>query len=417
MSFVPAPFPPSPNVLLLALRGTQEPPRMTAFPAGALGASRAADPDAHVRIGESTSTLLCVSHLRWNFVYQRPQHLMSRFARTQTVLYFEEPVDSPRDEDYLDVRQDASGVWILVPHLFPGRDDAGRDAAQRALLDRHLARSGTGSLTLWYYTPMALSFTRHLARALTVYDCMDELSAFRFAPPQLLERESELLDNADVVFTGGHSLYEAKRERHPRVHAFPSSVDVAHFATARGVRDEPEDQRGISRPRLGFFGVIDERFDVRLIETLAGQHPDWQIVLIGPVVKIDPSQLPRSANLHYLGPKRYEELPRYLGGWDVAIMPFALNASTRFISPTKTPEYLAGGIPVVSTPVRDVVLTYGDSGVVHIGGDPTDFAAGVEKALSQSRDRPALLALADRAIGQMSWDATWNHMKEEMRRG
>ena len=362
-------------------------------------------------------TLLCLSHLRWDFVYQRPQHLMSRFAREQPVVYFEEPVDSPNDDDFLHVREDRSGVRILVPHLAAGRHMAAREDAQRKLLDRYLADEGVERLMLWYYTPMALAFTRHLDRELTVYDCMDELSAFRFAPPELLDRESALLDEADLVFTGGRSLYEAKRDRHPRVHAFPSSVDVPHFGTARGVQEEPEDQRGIPHPRLGFFGVIDERFDVPLIEALATAHPEWQIVLIGPVVKIDPATLPQRPNLHYLGPKRYEELPKYLGGWDVAIMPFALNESTRFISPTKTPEFLAGGIPVVSTAVRDVVLTYGDSGVVHIGKDAASFAAGVEKALQQRRDRLTLLELADRAVGQMSWDDTWNRMNEEMRRG
>lgn len=361
------------------------------------------------------ATLVCLSHLRWDFVYQRPQHLMSRFARERPVLYVEEPIDSRRDEDFLQIREDRSGVRVAVPNLARGRDFAAREAAQRRLLDAHLAEAGADELMLWYYTPMALSFTRHLERTLTVYDCMDELSAFRFAPPELLERESALLGQADVVFTGGRSLYEAKRKRHPRVRAFPSSVDVAHFAAARGVRAEPDDQRGIPRPRLGFFGVIDERFDVPLVEALADAHPEWHIVLVGPVVKIDPATLPRRPNLHYLGPKRYEELPSYLGGWDVAIMPFALNESTRFISPTKTPEYLAGGIPVVSTPIRDVVLGYGDSGVVHIGGDVASFAAGVEKALEQRRDRHTLLQLASLAVGRMSWDDTWMRMNQEMR--
>ena len=209
---------------------------------------------------------------------------------------------------------------------------------------------------------MSLAFSDHLAPGLIVYDCMDELSAFRGAPPELVEREVELMCRANLVFTGGYSLYEAKRQRHDNAHPFPSSVDVEHFAAARRPQHDPDDQAEIPHPRLGFYGVIDERLDIALIEQVARMRPDWQIVLVGPVVKIDPAELPQRDNIHYLGGKTYDELPQYLSGWDVAIMPFALNESTRFISPTKTPEYLAGGCPVVSTPITDVVRTYGDTG-------------------------------------------------------
>ncbi len=363
------------------------------------------------RGGRVPPTLLCLSHLRWNFVYQRPQHLMTRFARDHRVLYFEEPVRGAVDEPELEIRLE-EGVEVLVPFLPVKLPAADVDAALVALLDQYLADAQIRSedLLLWYYTPMSLSFTRHLKASLTVYDCMDELSAFLGAPPELLACEAELLERADLVFTGGHSLYEAKRDRHAQVHAFPSSVDIAHFAQARGALFEPGDQSSLPYPRLGFYGVIDERFDLPLIAELAAARPDWQIVLIGPVVKIDESTLPQAANLHYLGPKVYDVLPHYLAGWDVALLPFALNESTRYISPTKTPEYLAGGVPAVSTPIRDVERSYGGSGVVHIAGSTPDFIVAVETALVQSRDRERFLADADAVLGDMSWDRNISQM-------
>ncbi|MDB5968546.1 MAG: UDP-galactopyranose mutase [Hydrocarboniphaga sp.] len=372
------------------------------------------------RRNSRTPTLLCLSHLRWDFVYQRPQHLMSRFARDFRVMFFEEPVYSAVDEPLLYARHE-EGVEVMVPHLPEAWEDgepAQIDEALRGLLDTHMANAGIAAaeLTLWYYTPLSLAFTSQLSPSLVVYDAMDELSAFRGAPPRLLEYEALLLKRADLVFTGGHSLYEAKRSRHPRVHAFPSSVEIAHFARARGALFEPGDQSAIAGPRLGFYGVIDERFDLPLIAAVAAARPDWQIVLVGPVVKIDKQDLPANDNIRYLGAKVYDVLPHYLSGWDVAIMPFALNDSTRYISPTKTPEYLAGGCPVVSTPIRDVIRGYGDSGVVHIADSVEAFIAAVEKALEQRKDRRMFSAAADRALGGMSWDRTAAQMNELMSR-
>lgn len=359
-------------------------------------------------------TLLCLSHLRWSFVYQRPQHLMSRFARSYNVLFFEEPVPCDEAEPWLEVRPDEQGVQVLVPRLPVGLEadaDASSEAL-RALLDDYLARLGVEDLLLWYYTPMSLAFSRHLNASTVVYDCMDELSGFRGAPPQLLQRERELLERADLVFTGGYSLWEAKRTLHDNVHPFPSSVDIEHFATARGFQNNPPDQAGIGRPRLGFYGVIDERFDIALLEQAASLRPDWQFVMIGPVVKIDAAALPHRPNIHFLGGKTYDELPGYLAGWNVALMPFALNESTRFISPTKTPEYLAGGCPVVSTPVADVIRGYGESGVVLIADTAEAFVAACEKALELAADREAFLKNADRTLGDMSWDQTQTRMQE-----
>jgi UDP-galactopyranose mutase len=347
--------------------------------------------------------------LRWDFVTQRPQHLLNRCAADRRVFFVEEPIFDDGSAR-LEISQRASGVWVVVPHLPEGlRSGVAVEAMLTGMIDRLFAERAIRDHVLWYYTPMALGFTRHLRPLATVYDCMDELSAFKGAPPALHAREAELFRRADLVFTGGHSLYEAKRDKHPAVHAFPSSIDRAHFAQARQRVDEPEDQSALPRPRLGFFGVLDERFDTELLDAAAAARPDWQFVMIGPVVKIDPATLPRRANVHYLGGKRYEELPAYLSGWDVALMPFAMNESTRFISPTKTPEYLAAGKPVVSTPIRDVVRPYGESGLVRIASTPEEFVAACEAAMSES-DREAGVRAADEFLSQTSWDETWARM-------
>ena len=357
-------------------------------------------------------TLLCFSHLRWDFVFQRPQHLMSRFAREMTVVFWEEPVDiGRRDTAYLKVRQAENfpNVRVVTPHLPEGTDGAQREEALGRLLDAHVSITN-GPLVTWYYTPMMLPFSRHLGASVVVYDCMDELSKFRFAPEHLLALEQELIDRADLVFTGGASLYEAKKGRHSSVHCFPSSVDRDHFARARRELPQPADQAQLKHPRLGFYGVIDERFDIDLLREMADMRPDWSFVMVGPVVKIGEDELPRAANIHYVGGKTYEQLPAYLSGWEVALMPFAMNESTQFISPTKTPEYLSGGKPVVSTPVRDVVRTYGHLQGVHIAHDADGFVRCCELALEQSGDEGDWLAEADLLLSATSWETTQARM-------
>ncbi len=370
--------------------------------------------DAEARARGGRPLLLCLSHLRWDFVFQRPQHLLTRAARDGfDVVFFEEPVlragpAAPR----LERRQTPEGVTVAVPMLPEGTAGADVVAAQRALLDGLLAPEAGRPLVAWFYTPMAQGFAAHIAPDVTVYDCMDELSAFRDAPPELLRLEQDLLDRADLVFTGGRSLYEAKRDRHPRVSCFPSSIDAAHFGGARARRPDPADQAGIPRPRIGFFGVVDERMDLGLVRALAGLRPQWRFVMIGPVVKIEPDALPRSPNLHWLGAKTYAELPAYLSGWDAGFMPFALNESTRFISPTKTPEFLAAGLPVVSTPVLDVVRDWGEAGLVDIAAKPDAFADALGRALA--RPRTEWLRAVDRRLAEISWDRTWHEMRSKI---
>lgn len=353
--------------------------------------------------------LICLSHLRWDFVYQRPQQLMERCARTHRVFFVEEPVfdaEQPR----LEVRKQAAiNVTALVAHLPLGPTETQHGEMYQGLLGAFMAENSVKSYVLWYYTPMMVTWTADLTPRAVVYDCMDELSAFKDAHPELQGRESVLFTRADLVFTGGQTLYEAKQGQHPAVYAFPSSVDVPFFKSARTITEEPTDQAGIPRPRLGFYGVVDERLDVALLGQAAALRPDWQWVIVGPTVsKIDPATLPQAGNIHYLGGKDYGDLPKYLAGWDVALLPFARNDSTRFISPTKTPEYLAAGRPVVSTSIRDVVRPYGEIGLVRIADTPDEFVAACAAALAE--DSEARLEKADAFLADLSWDKTWSQM-------
>ncbi len=370
------------------------------------GRETAAGAAIHQFTETASASLICFSHLRWRFVFQRPQHLMSRFAASYRVIFWEEPIHPEGcTASALQVDEDeANGVTVLTPMLPAGLSPAEEEAALRGLLDAQLAALPPVAVR-WYYTPMMLPFSAHVAAECIVYDCMDELSAFKNPPPGLLDRERELLAAADVVFTGGSSLYEAKKDRHDNVHAFPSSIDVAHFGAARAGVAEPEDQARIIGPKLGFCGVVDERMDLDLLAALADAHADWSIVVIGPVVKIDPASLPQRRNLHFLGGRDYAELPAYLSGWDVALMPFALNEATRFISPTKTPEYLAAGLPVVSTAIVDVVRHYGALEAVRIADTAEDFITACEAAIA-GRDDGSWREAADDQLARGSWSST-----------
>lgn len=349
-------------------------------------------------------TMLCFSHLPWNFVYQRPQHLMSRFAKIYRLFYFEEPRAGTQDYYVQAERGD-----IHVVQLYLSEEGGDRKARARRLVDDVLKKNRILQFSCWYYTPMALEHTEHLQPITTVYDSMDELSAFRFAPPQLLQRENELFSKSDIVFTGDYTLYQAKKGRHHNIHPFPSSIDKSHFGKARARHIDPEDQEHIPHPRLGFYGVIDERFDIALLKAVSGLRPEWHFVMIGPVVKIDEADLPQTPNIHYLGSKDYAELPRYISQWDIALILFALNESTAFISPTKTPEYLAAGLPVISTPIKDVVVPYGEAKLVHIAADANSLVAQAQEALGD-RSYRAWLADVDEFLKDKSWDDTFEKM-------
>lgn len=361
--------------------------------------------------GRAPARLLIVfSHLRWDLVFQRPQHLLTRAARELDVVYFEEPMIEPGVTPHLRQHVDDSGVRIVTPILPPKCDPV---ALQRRLLDGFLARRPIERRFMWYYTPMALAFSDHLEADATVFDVMDELSAFKNPPLGLLAAEARLFDHVDVVFTGGQSLFAAKKGRHAHVLCFPSSIDAAHFGQARQSLPDPADQAAIATPRIGFFGVIDERMDLEMVAAMALQLPDVQFVMLGPVVKIDPASLPQGPNLHWLGSKPYADLPAYLAHWQAGWMPFRLDETTRFISPTKTPEFLAAGLAVTSTAVPDVVAGYGGGpGALVRIATAADMAQALRASLAPPD--PAWRAGVEACLARGSWDRTWAAMRREM---
>ena len=361
-------------------------------------------------------TIVAFSHLRWNFVYQRPQHLLSRLAETHPVVFVEEPQFAPSGSPRWDRSNPGANVTVyrpLTPVSAPGFH-GDQFPVLEPLMTELSAELGESPLLAWLYTPMALPLALTLDPQAAVYDCMDELSLFAGAPPELLDFEAQLLKYADVMFTGGPSLYRAKQSRHSNVHCFPSSVDASHFRLydeAGNTVVEAADQVEIPHPRLGFYGVIDERLDLEIIERLAEAHPEWQIVLVGPVVKIDPARLPQKPNIHYFGQRSYEELPGYLAGWDVCLLPFARNDATRFISPTKTLEYMAAELPIVSTPITDVAEPYGH--IVHLGETPEEFVRACEAALgSSAAERAVSVEQMRKVLAGTSWDVTASAMEK-----
>jgi hypothetical protein len=344
-------------------------------------------------------------------VLQRPQHLMSRFARNRRVFFFEEALFEEAEPHIRQQTCPKSGVHVIKPVLPVGTNGAEITALMRQLLNETVAKNNITDYLTWYYTPMAMEFTGALDPGVVVYDCMDELAAFANAPRSMLINEDALFRTADLVFTGGASLFESKRKQHPSVHLFPSSVDKEHFAKARTGLAEPVDQHSIPKPRIGYAGVIDERMDLELVRQAAAARPDWQFVFLGPVAKVSPEALPQATNIHWLGMKPYAELPAYFSGWQIGFLPFALNESTRFISPTKTPEYLSAGLHVISTPIRDVVTPYGQLGLVSIAQNADEFIAAAEKIFEEF-ENASWQSDVSKFLDQMSWDSTWSAMDQ-----
>jgi UDP-galactopyranose mutase len=356
---------------------------------------------------------LVFSHLRWDFVFQRPQHLLSRFARSHRVIFIEEPIRDERSPHW-EFHSGGPNVIVCRPHTpieSPGFNPEQLEAID-GMMESLIQDLKLENYVAWFYTPMALPLARRITPKAAIYDCMDELSAFLGAPAELIDRERELLKLADLVFTGGPSLYRAKQHRHPNVHCFPSSVDAAHYAKARpGMNDEAADQKHLPKPRIGYFGVIDERLDYDLIRHLATARPEWQIAMVGPVVKVNPELLPKLPNITWFGQRAYADLPSYISGWDVCMLPFARNRSTQFISPTKTLEYMAAERMIVSTPIRDVAEPYGH--IVFLGDSRDEFVAACDRAMDLKKAaRQRRIRLMREVLSRTSWDSTASRMLE-----
>jgi UDP-galactopyranose mutase len=357
--------------------------------------------------------IVCLSHLRWNFVFQRPQHLLSRAGRDGRVLYVEEPIAIPFSSR-MEIGTNELGVTIARPALSHRLSQDDQLAVLRGLLDDAISRYVSQAYVLWYSTPTALPFSDHLRPWVTVYDCMEDLVAQPGDAAGLRSLEDALFNTADLVFADGQSLYETARLRHHNVQLFPSGVDATRVERSRSVRSGAADQQKLPRPRIGFSGVLDDRVDYELLRDIADARPGWQLILVGPIADIDPFELPQAPNLHYLGPKLCGDLPAYIAGWDVAILPFAGDEARRVVVRTRTPEYLAAGKPVVSTPIRDVVKPFGEHGLARIADNTSAFVAAIEDAM---REDPLERALAaDAFLSDMSWDRTWQRMRTAIQR-
>jgi glycosyltransferase involved in cell wall biosynthesis len=381
--------------------------------------SRSANaPDGPGTLAPMDRPLIVHCHLRWDFVWQRPQQILSRLARHSPILFVEEPIFlDDAESGRLQLTVPCANVFRAVPQLPADlRDNHEAATAEvRSLVQRAIDEAETlkGLFTnpiQWFYSPMtAPAMLGAFNEVGVVYDCMDELSQFRFAHPDLPRRERLLLSNADVVFTGGHRLYESKRRYHANVHFFGCGVDVAHFSKARAAATEiPADIARLRAPLFGYFGVIDERIDYDLIAKLAAANPDASILMVGPVVKVDPTALPQGPNIHWLGQRDYAELPGYVKGFTTCLMPFALNEATEYINPTKTLEYMAAGKPIVSTAVADVVRNF--TPVVRVARTAEEFVA-MARHVARDPDQ-ALIARGLAMAGAASWESIVAQMRK-----
>lgn len=345
---------------------------------------------------ENEYDLMVFSHLRWNFVYQRPQHLISRISRHYKILFIEEPIADEIEDGY-ELNIIHKNLHVFKPRV---KDMEAIPSVLLAFLQ------STQVEYAWFYSPSFSSLLAYIDVNFIIYDCMDELSLFKGAPAELIEQEKFLISEADIVFTGGKSLYESKSQRHPNTFCFPSSVEREHFEKARYHLSLPENLKHIPSPIVGYCGVIDERIDMDLLQNTALLLPGVSFVMIGPLAKIDDSELARAPNIFYLGMKSYESLPQYLAAFNIAMMPFALNDSTKYISPTKTLEYMAAGKPIISTAIKDVERDY--SHCIPIISTAEEFAAAIKELLNTNNQE--YQQDYNKILDRTSWDNTANSM-------
>ncbi len=365
-------------------------------------------------------SILVHSHLRWDWVWQRPQQFLSRLSENHPILFVEEPwfVDYLiESETTVWQAEKFPNITVVRPH-FPEawkKDRARIDAERRKTVDELLAGPLGDTFSepvQWFYDPMAvIPFGGQMNEIANIYDCMDQLSQFRGAPAELVRRERLLLELADVVFAGGPKIHQAKVLHNENCHSYGCGVEIAHFGKARRPETPiPDDVAHLQGPVLGFFGCVDERMDYELLAKMAAAHPEWQIVIIGPAIKVDPEQFPQRENIHWLGAREYQQLPGYVKAFDVCLMPFAINEATEFINPTKALEYMATGTPIVSTAIEDVVLQFSD--VVQIADSHEEFIAFCERTISSPDSEAIQLGLELTTLN--SWEAIVERLEQHI---
>ena len=355
-------------------------------------------------------------HLCWDWVWQRPQQFMSRFSQKHRVLFVETVApDENLVTPLVQLRRFEKWPNLTLLRLqFPTwrwNDGAWVDRERRRLVKEALRgplRGQFNNAVQWFYDPMAVpAFAGKMGEIAVVYDCMDELSKFKGAPPEIRKREAELLSAADVVFTGGRRMWESKSQHNSNCHFYGCGVDVPHFGKARSEQTiVPEDIANLPKPIFGYFGVVDERIDYELLEKLAKANPNGSIVMVGPMTKIDPAALPRPKNLHWLGGRDYAQLPAYCKGFDVCMMPFALNEATEYINPTKALEYMATGRGIVSSAIYDVVKNFGS--VVKVANSHEEFIQFCREAAERADEGAIQRGL------EMASANSWESIVEKM---
>ena len=350
-----------------------------------------------------TSDLLVFSHLRWDYIFQRQLQVLSRYAKHRRVYFIEEAILGVTNEPRLYIKTADAKLNIIVPYLPNGLSDSEVNTSMRLMLDELLLDEDIENFTTFYYSPKPLIYSSHLKPSLIFFDCMDD---------ERLLSNNELINKSNYIFTSSQSLHEDNSSHQYNLHLLPDSFEFAHFEKSRVLLNEPHDQINIPHPRIGYYGVVDEKFNLKLLDKMSDLRPEFQFIIMGPVVGIDSSTLPKKPNIHYLGKKDFQSLPFYLSSWDCAFMPYAHNDATRFTSPTKTAELLASGTPVVSTSIFNVVHPYADAKLIHIADHPEHFVECIEKAINESNYDPEWLERVDQFLEGKSWDSTFKQIAD-----
>jgi glycosyltransferase involved in cell wall biosynthesis len=362
--------------------------------------------------------IICFAH-DWGGDPTSKTHIMRLLAKKSRVLWvnsiaMRRPVASKSDARRLitKLRRAFAGcvevepnIFVVNPLVLPLPGSALAQRLNGVLLERSLRRTlsklSFARPILWTFLPTMNRLVGRLGERLLVYHCVDKYSEFSGVPRDaIVAMERDLVKRADLVFTSAARLLEECRPLNPHTHFITHGVDTAHFGRALDPQTPvPDDLAGIRKPVAGFFGLIADWVDLPLIRSLARERPDWSFVLIGKAAT-DLAPLQGLSNVHWLGQKPYTELPGYCRGFDVALIPFVQNELTLRVNPLKLREYLAAGLPVVSTPLPEISRY---DGLVRLATRREEFIGGIEAALAERS--PELAGRRFEAMRGESWEA------------